>query len=397
MAEAVAKVITGLGMQFNKYTSGKLHAIRLVFLPLFLQPSNSALSMHVLPKVNFFPKTGCLVQTHELCSFFDHYLQEMSPEQLLNASLQGVLAPNLDPRKHLLGVYLMDHALDNGLDLRRMALTLYDTSLEGWPSPDELHGGVWQALVRLYSSSKLSFRECANMLCWHPRRPLMFFAECFHGVGHGAVPRHLVAEEFPQYLSTKCPQIAYSSVVDASRFTNAADDCTTFEYHLMLQWCFDGTYHSRSLYLDQRIRSPVDCQYVRDPWFCLKYESGSWFSNTSMIDLLSFQNIAIPPFLDWFAYYAVYKEGGSSVNHLSIISTIAQNSTEIHALADARRKACIRGGVRAFRELRGCLQSLSKLGDFATLECDAYAKILAGSMSYSASEAIRLNFAVHAY
>ena len=61
---------------------------------------------------------------------------------------EGILGGTGNLSKHLLGVFIVNNALKNAHTLHRGEISsLYDSSAPGWPSPDELHGAIWQFLV----------------------------------------------------------------------------------------------------------------------------------------------------------------------------------------------------------------------------------------------------------
>ena len=215
----------------------------------------------------------------------------MRTSELLEESLRGSFGGIGDPRKHLLGMYLMIQYMNKHHTINASfawaADSLYDSSQPGWPSPDELHGAVWHAMVASSPSSNLSFWQLSMSLCWFPSRSTMLYTECFHGVGHAAV---LLALK-PARPSGQCLMLKAFAISSLLPFKEAKATCASRCAPLGIyvnEACLDGVYHSQRQYLQPSLFGFMQCKDTRDAAICLKYyhPPANWYDKPSSLQFI---------------------------------------------------------------------------------------------------------------
>ncbi len=213
-----------------------------------------------------FELNGTLSDDNVMCKKIEALAGE-NRSQLLHASFSGHVGRSAGPNKHLVGQLIMANALQNHEAVHKVCLSLFDFSSLG--VADELHGGVWYALLSI-SHTNRSFWETARTLCWQPTIIFTFFAECFHGVGHGSVLVSLPSASMADLRSFHCHLLQFGSLLQIHTFDKAIRICLFAPRILMRLWCIDGVYHSQTLYLHRSLFSFLECEHALEPRLCLK-------------------------------------------------------------------------------------------------------------------------------
>ena len=334
------------------------------------------------------------------CRAYAIKLQTVGKAALLNSSFHTVIDHATDQKKHLLGVYLMQRALDNRCDPREEVLSLFDYTLPGdyrqsHPySPDELHGGVWHAIMSLAPHSRAAFWNTAQILCWHPALSYLLFIECFHAVGHGATLQTLYYND--SYVTLPCPSLAPLSVRGQSFFEDAAVTCAYSSERLMKLWCLDGVYHSQRLY--RRVFPTTDCIRSMDPWLCLRNNplASKWLLRANIaMDIVPLAGATRHAFFDWYYHYYFHNRQSSTF----VISTCKLMVTRfLQGDDNASLLACLVGGLRQDTITRPKAICAAVLNISLTLPmCSNTTDMVMTALSVSATEAIRKNMEIHPY
>ena len=222
-----------------------------------------------VPMVELTGSPSGLANSSEFCQWISSSHNWVSRHELLTASRGGRLGPIGDARKHILGAWMLSVDLRMGADMVSAVHDLYDINASEYPSPGELHGGVWQALLLRVNSSVGSmhvFRQVATRLCPDSSK-FAYYHECFHGVGHGAFLSIVVQRYIPLYAKTQCPQLGIQSV-PAEAFNLAHAICMNASLWLISGRfaCVTGTIHVGSTHVKA---FKIHCrEQVIDPWQC---------------------------------------------------------------------------------------------------------------------------------
>lgn len=304
------------------------------------QPACSGFMVWSFPDLHELPTRARLIETSKLCNQMIILRESMGVQKLLNISFH--LPIRGDPIKHLIGVFLMDNTINEHGDMRQAVLSFYNQV-----SPDELHGAVWHAIMRRFMPTNESdeyFWSISYDLCWHPALSVQFFAECFHGVGHGASLSSMPCDFQSEYLACPCPMLSFKSIRERSPFNMAVKRCVHSNTRFIQLWCADGVYHSQSMYF-QNSSDPFDCRDTFSPYTCLNY-------NAAMVKILKANVEYVQAitgeeglaFLDWFAYSI--SKSGRDTSAIKLCIGISANTT---TSANSRSsQACVRGFLRAY-------------------------------------------------